>query len=71
MKMAPSSVSEPPTIDSPSPIGFPSSSLSLVISMVVSAPGAISQLAWFAESDADPGFFLGDATGFLVAAEGF
>merc|ERR1712050_778726 len=42
--MAPRSVSDPPTMESPSPIGFPSSSLSFTISIVVSVPGTISHL---------------------------
>ena len=66
----PSNVSLPPTIDKPRPIGFPSSSLSLVISIAVSAPGVISQFAGLALSESsveEPGpLRLGEATGFFV-----
>ena len=68
-KSLPSNVSLPPTIDKPRPIGFPSSSLSLVISIAVSAPGVISQVAGLPEKSSfdEPGpLRLGDATGFLV-----
>ena len=68
-KSLPSNVSLPPTIDKPRPIGFPSSSLSLVISIAVSAPGTISQVAGLPEKSSfdEPGpLRLGDATGFLV-----
>ncbi len=68
MKIAPKRVSLPPTMERPSPIGFPSSSLSFVISMVVSAPGTISQEAgWLAAGVVS--FFRGEATGFLAAAD--
>ena len=71
MKIAPRRVSDPPTIDRPRPIGFPSSSLSLVISIIVSFPGTISQVAGEEVSSAPaPGFRLGEATGFLTFGVG-
>ena len=50
-------------------MGFPSSSLSLVISMVVSAPGEISQVAGGSAPAGvlpPPPRRRGEATGFLV-----
>ena len=67
--MAPKRVSLPPTMERPSPMGLPSSSLSLVISMVVSAPGEISQVAGGSAPAGvlpPPPRRRGEATGFLV-----
>ena len=74
-KNIPNNVSLPPTIERPSPIGFPSSSLSLVISIAVSAPGTISHVAGLTDEssvDEPAPLRLGDATGFfiLLAATG-